>query len=59
MVTTSKDNLAFKNRYLYEEGSYYVLPVTSSRWYSASDNKYYYSGDKVLVNHGMHFIEVK
>ena len=59
MVTTSRDNLTFKNKYLFEEGSYYVLPVTSSKWFNTSDNKYYYAGDKVLVSHGMHFIEVK
>ncbi len=59
MVTTSKDNLMFNNKYLYVEGSYYVLPITSSRWFNTSNGKYYNSGDKVLVNHGMHFIEVK
>ena len=57
--TTSKDDLMFNNKYLYEEGSYYVLPITSSRWLNTSNGKYYNSGDKVLVNHGMHFVEVK
>ena len=61
MVTTSKDivNEFNKSTYLYEEGTLYKLPSTNGKWYSTSENKYYNSGDKVKVLHGMHFIEIK
>jgi hypothetical protein len=58
MVTTDKDNVLNKKEYLYEEGSYYILPriVGVYKWYSTSEDKYYNPLDKVKVNHSMHFI---
>ena len=58
MVTTNYDKVLDYNKYLYEEGSYYELPriIGVNKWYSTSENKYYKPGDRVLVNHGMHFI---
>ena len=59
MVTTSEDKILNYKDYLYEEGSEYKLPkiLGVNRWYSTSENKYYKPLDKVIVNHGMHFIK--
>ena len=59
MVTTSEDKILNYKDYLYEEGSEYKLPkiLGVNRWYSTSENKYYKPLDKVLVNHGMHFVK--
>lgn len=61
MVTTDKDNIFNKKNYLYEEGSYYTLPLELGvkSWYSTSEDKYYKPLEKVKVNHAMHFVSVK
>ena len=60
MVTTSEDlvNAFNKNKYLYLEGSTYVIPKNSKvkNWYNTSDGKYYKSGDKLIVYNGIHLI---
>lgn len=58
MVTNSNDDILNLNDYLYEEGSYYILPKVFgvNKWYSTSENKYYNPLDKVKINHSMHFI---
>lgn len=58
MVTTDNDNVINYKDYLYEEGSYYVLPKVFgvSMWYSTSEDKYYKPYEKVKVNHSMHFV---
>lgn len=61
MVTTSVDKVLNYKDYLYEEGSYYILPkvLGVKKWYSTFEDKYYLPNDKVKVNYPMHFIEVK
>ena len=58
MVTTDKDKVLNYKEYLYEEGSYYKLPIVLgvNSWYSTSEDKYYKPGSLVKVNNGMHFI---
>ena len=61
MVTTDVDKVFNYKDFLYEEGSYYILPkvLGVKKWYSTSEDKYYLPNEKVKVNHSMHFIEVK
>ena len=60
MVTTSEDYVTMfnKNKYLYKEGSTYIIPKSSKvlYWYNTADGKEYKSGDKITVNTGMHLI---
>ena len=41
---------------LLKEGTIYKLPKTNNikAYYNTSDNKYYYPGDKIIVNHGIY-----
>ena len=62
MVTTSDDLKNLNNGVVLEEDSYYKLkePINVENkkfvgWYNTSDNKYYYPGDEIIVNHGMYF----
>ena len=61
MVTTSEDNVTDlnKNTYLQYEGTNFTLPKSKKNdfigWYSTSDNKVYYPGDKITIYHGMYF----
>lgn len=61
MVTTSEDavNNSNKSTFLRKESSLYTLPKSNKKyfkgWYNTSDNKVYAPGDKITVNHGIHF----
>ena len=61
MVTTSLDkiNEFNKKEFLMSEGSIYTLPKASDKklvgWLNYADNNIYKPGEKVIVNHGMHF----
>lgn len=43
---------------LYAEGSIYTLPINNNVncYYNTSDNKCYKPGERIVVNHSMHFI---
>lgn len=47
--------------YLIKEGSIYKLPKIKNikAYYNTSDNKYYYPGDKLIVNHGIYLESIK
>ena len=61
MVTTSLDKINDfnKNEFLREEGSIYTLPKVNDKkfigWLNYADNIVYDQGEKIIVNHGMHF----
>ena len=63
MVTTSLDKVTEKNKdkFKYEEGSYYTLPENNKVKYyiNSVDNKEYKPGEKVKVNCGIYFEAVK
>ena len=57
--TVSTDS-KWNNKTLVKEGDYYKLPFgNTKKWYSTSENKYYYPGEKVRVWTGMHFESMK
>lgn len=64
MVTTNLDNVNEFNKYEYlrEEGSIYTLPKVNKKnfvgWLNYADNKIYKPGNKVTVDHGMHFKDI-
>lgn len=64
MVTTSDDiHNINKDQFLKEEKSIYTLKYPKNingfkYWYNTSDNRKYKPNDKIIVNHGMHFIAV-
>ena len=58
-VTTSLDDLnGDMMKYLHEQGTYYTLPKNDDIkcFFNTYDDKCYKPGDKVLINHSLHFI---
>ena len=57
-VTTSLDDLSNRNKYMMIQGSVYTLPNNKNIkcYYNTYDSKCYKGGDKIIVNHSLHFI---
>lgn len=62
MVTTSLDNVNLYNRYkfIYEEGSYYTLPIRNNIkcYLNTTNNTCYSIGSKIKVDTSTHFIAI-
>ena len=63
MVTTSLDDVNLYNRYkfIYEEGSYYTLPIKNNIkcYLNTTNNTCYSGGSKIKVDTSTHFIAIK
>ena len=63
MMNTSEDDFCGqkKEKYLYPEGSEYVLPMVEEQngqvayWYNAVTNEYYECDESIKVEYAMHF----
>ena len=62
MITTSLDNVNLYNKYkyIYEEGSYYTLPIRNNIkcYMNTTNNTCYNGGSKIKINTSTHFIAV-
>lgn len=62
MITTSLDNVNLYNKYkyIYEEGSYYTLPIRNNIkcYMNTTNNTCYGSGSKIKINTSTHFIAI-